>query len=101
MDGARREDWMVVGMGSYVRGVILGVAGALVLSAAGTVGAAPCQSARSQTCQAGTTLVRTDTKECKANKFRTSRVIKRICCQNAKGKTRCRPYVKCPRKSCS
>lgn len=45
------------------------------------------------------TLVRTDTRECKATKFRPAITIRRACCENAKGKVRCKPFKKCPRKS--
>lgn len=71
----------------------------LVLSRSAS--AAPCSPQGKITCPTGKTLVRTDTRECKANKFRTAAIVRRACCQNAKGKVKCKPYPKCPKKSCS
>ncbi len=55
--------------------------------------------AKKQTCPPGKTLVDLDTKICPANPRRNAIVLKRACCENRGGHVRCKPFLKCPRRS--
>ena len=50
-------------------------------------------------CGKNQTVARVETKECKANKKRPAITIRRACCQDKKGKIKCKPFKKCPKKS--
>jgi hypothetical protein len=50
-------------------------------------------------CGKNRTVSRIETKTCKANKKRAAIVVRRACCENKKGKVRCLPFKKCPKKS--
>jgi hypothetical protein len=50
-------------------------------------------------CGEGQTLARVETKECKATRLRPAVTISRACCQDRKGRVRCKAFKKCPRKS--
>jgi hypothetical protein len=55
--------------------------------------------AKKQTCPRGRTLVDLDTKICPANKRRHSIVLKRACCEDRRGRVKCKPFIKCPKRS--
>jgi len=57
------------------------------------------RQAKKQTCPANKTLVDLDTKICPATPRREAIVLKRACCENRKGKVKCKPFTKCPKRS--
>ena len=83
-------------MGGFVRGVV-----AALIVAGGVAWSAPAMAkcADNVKCGKNQTVVRTETKTCKANKQRPAIVVRRACCENKKGKIRCLPFKKCPKKS--
>jgi hypothetical protein len=80
--------------------------GAVMLLAVGLAAPSPASAgpwslrhAKKQTCPPGKTLVDLDTKICPANPLRDAVVLKRACCENRKGKVKCKPFLKCPKRS--
>ena len=78
---------------------LVATAAALVFSA-GLV-APGVSRAASNSCKAGQTVVRHDSKICKPNRFRAAFTLMRACCMKANGNVKCHRYHKCPKHSVS
>ena len=57
------------------------------------------RQAKKESCPKNKTLVDVDTKICPATPRREAIVVKRACCENRKGKVKCKPFTKCPKRS--
>ena len=57
------------------------------------------RQAKKASCPKNKTLIDTDTKICPATPRREAIVVKRACCENRKGKVKCKPFTKCPKRS--
>jgi hypothetical protein len=82
------------------------VAGAVTLLLAAGLASPPLAAAgfaerhaKKQTCPRNRTLVDLDTKICPANPHRSAIVLKRACCEDRRGHVRCKPFIKCPKRS--
>jgi hypothetical protein len=60
-----------------------------------------CPAGKPNNCTCGSSqqLVRSESKACKATSRRAAFNRFRACCQNAKGKVKCKPFKKCPKVS--
>jgi hypothetical protein len=88
----KRRGRLVVGA------VTLLLAAGLALPSLASAGFAE-RHAKKQTCGRNRTLVDLDTKICPATPRRHSIVLKRACCENRRGRVRCKPFLKCPKRS--
>ncbi|HEV7734241.1 MAG TPA: hypothetical protein VGR62_18860 [Candidatus Binatia bacterium] len=74
-------------------------AAAMGLAVLGVVAASPAAAASEPKCGPRQTLVRVDEKICPATARRPAVIVQRACCGKPNGKTRCKAFKKCPRRS--
>lgn len=83
------------------------VAGAIAMLLAANLASPPLaaagkwtlRQARKATCPPGKTQVDLDDKICPATPLRAAIVLHRACCENRKGKVKCKKFDKCPKRS--
>jgi len=83
------------------------VAGAVAMLLAANLASPPLaaagkwkfRQARKASCPPNKTLVDLDDKVCPSTPLRNAIVLHRACCENRKGKVRCKPFSPCPKRS--
>jgi hypothetical protein len=72
---------------------------AAALAVWGAVAATPAHAGSAPKCGPRQTVVRVDQKICPATSRRPAVIVQRACCERPNGKTRCKAFKKCPRRS--